>query len=63
MFLGRIAGKVRPNDSEIDAIRYLDRQRLDEEMASRPATFTPWFKQEWETLKDRYGDQLARYAM
>lgn len=63
VYLGRIDGDVRPNDSEIESIRFVSRQALDRELNERPAQFTPWFKQEWATLSRDYGDVLARYAM
>lgn len=63
VYLGRVAGDVRPNDSEIDAIRYVSMKQLDDELASQPGSFTPWFKQEWRTLREQYSEQLQRYAM
>ncbi|MEL7186625.1 MAG: isopentenyl-diphosphate Delta-isomerase [Pseudomonadota bacterium] len=63
VFLGRLAGEVHPNDSEIDAIRFVSRADLDAELKQTPDVFTPWFKQEWESLKSDYREQLDRYAI
>ena len=63
VFLGTLAGRVRPNDSEIESIRYISVDELDSELAESPGLFTPWFKQEWKTLREAYAEQLAAYAM
>ena len=62
VYLGRTAGDVRPNDSEVAAIRYVLPAALDAELAAQPGDFTPWFKQEWRELKTTYREQLASYC-
>ena len=62
VYLGRASAGVRPNDSEIAAIRYLSPDMLENEFAARPAAFTPWFLQEWRELTSRYREQLLRYC-
>ncbi len=63
VYLGRFDGDVRPNESEIESVRFVSREALDSELESKPQQFTPWFKQEWATLKMDYAEALARYAM
>ena len=63
VFLGALDGDVRPNDSEIESIRYVSARNLDEEFAKHPERFTPWFRKEWRTLREDYAGMLARYAM
>lgn len=63
VFVGKIDGNVRPNDSEIEAVRFVSASDLGAEFASHPERFTPWFKQEWCTLKEDYESKLSRYAM
>lgn len=63
VFLGRIDGDVRPNESEIESVRFVGNQELSREFEAQPEQFTPWFKQEWATLNRDYGDVLARYAI
>jgi len=63
VFLGRLDGDVRANDSEIESIRYVSAGNLDKELAQHPEQFTPWFKKEWRTLREDYAGTLARYAM
>jgi len=63
VFLGRIDGEVRPNDSEIESIRFISVSDLTAELAEHPQRFTPWFRQEWQTLLENYAGQLRRYAI
>ena len=63
VYLGRIDGDIRPNDSEIESIRFIPAKALDEELAAQPQQFTPWFIKEWQALKEGHAAQLARYAM
>ena len=63
VYLGNVGGDVRPNDSEIESIRFLSSVDLDREFANQPQQFTPWFKQEWRVLQRQYAEPLARYAI
>jgi isopentenyl-diphosphate delta-isomerase len=62
VFLGRSTDDMRPNDSEIAAVRYLSPAEVDEELDARSDQFTPWFRQEWQELKRNYCEQLERYC-
>lgn len=62
VYLGRTPMDVRPNDSEIAAIRFLSPEELDAEMGRHTHQFTPWFLQEWRELKENYREQLVRYC-
>lgn len=62
VFLGRAGDEIRPNDSEIAGVRYVSAAELDAEFEQHPERFTPWFKQEWRTLKRDYAEQLGRYC-
>ena len=63
VYLGKFDGEIRPNDSEIENVRFISASDLDDELVAHPLKFTPWFVQEWQTLRDTYRDALARYAM
>ena len=63
VFLGNVVGEVQANESEIKSTRYISADALDAEFLELPEQFTPWFKQEWRTLKNDYAEQLARYAI
>ena len=62
VFLGKASDALRPNDSEIAAIRYVSPAALDEGFRSQPDSFTPWFRQEWRELTSNYREQLGRYC-
>ena len=62
VYLGRVTGDVRPNDSEIAGIRFVPARALDAALSDQHGRFTPWFKQEWRELVRKYGEQLARYC-
>lgn len=62
VYLGRIRGTVRPNDSEIESIRYVSARLLGAELEEYPGRFTPWFKQEWQALNEDYRARLSRYC-
>ncbi len=63
VLLGNIDPAVEVNESEIQATRFISAIDLDAEFAEEPQQFTPWFKQEWQTLRSDYREQLSRYAM
>ncbi len=63
VFLGKLDGSICPNDSEIEAVRSISAHDLDAELVAQPERFTPWFIEEWQTLRETYGEVLARYAM
>ena len=62
VFLGRVAGEVRPNDHEIDSIRFVSAGKLEDEMSAAPDSFTPWFRLEWHELKRKHANRLQRYC-
>lgn len=58
VYVGRATSAVHPNTSEISDWRWIAPAALDAEMASEPRHFTPWFKLEWNRLKDEFPDRL-----
>ena len=62
VFLGRLSDEPRPNLSEIATLRRVRSAELDEELNTAPETFTPWFRLEWQTLKERHATPLSAYA-
>ncbi len=61
VYLGRIDGFVDFNRNEIEAVRFISPDALDEEFEQKPDTLTPWFKMEWHALRTDHGDRLAKY--
>lgn len=62
VYLGRCDNDVVANRSEIEAVRFLDRQALGQELQVAPRLFTPWFKMEWDCLNNEHAETLARYT-
>lgn len=62
VYLGRVSGTVTPNATEVDAIRYLSAAALDAELETHPDSFTPWFKLEWQALKNDHRDELRAFS-
>jgi isopentenyl-diphosphate delta-isomerase len=63
VYLGRIVSDVRPNDSEIEAVRFVSARQMDDELAQYPERITPWCHQEWGELTGTYRQQLSRYCV
>ena len=61
VYLGRCTQDVRPNVTEIEAIRFVSAEELDAEFGERADSFTPWFKQEWAELNNQYKNSLSAY--
>lgn len=61
VYLGRSQDEVRPNETEIDEIRFLAPAVLEQEMAATPEEFTPWFRQEWDCLRAEHTAVLESY--
>lgn len=62
VYLGRTDDDVRANESEIQAVRYVAPADLEYELTESPEHFTPWFRMEWQELRDKYADQLDKYV-
>jgi len=62
VYLGRVNGRVQPNESEIASVRFVSAGNVAQELANSADRFTPWFKQEWHELTNNYPERLARYC-
>jgi len=62
VYLGWTADDVYANENEIRAVRYVDPAILERELADFPERFTPWFRMEWQELRDSYAGQLDKYV-
>lgn len=62
VLLGFLENGPTANETEIEALRFVSADQLEEEFESRPEQFTPWFKMEWQRLNDEFPDVLARYT-
>ena len=62
VFLGRLDDEATRNETEIEALRYVSADQLEEEFQTEPERFTPWFKLEWQRLTGEFAETLARYT-
>jgi isopentenyl-diphosphate delta-isomerase len=62
VFLGFLENEAAANETEIEALRFISADQLDDEFRTIPESFTPWFKMEWQRLNDEFPDVLARYT-
>jgi isopentenyl-diphosphate delta-isomerase len=44
--------------AEIASWRFISVAALEDELATNPDQFTPWFKLEWAHIKDNYLDRI-----
>ena len=59
VFVGRCDDEPKPNPNEIAAWRWVSAQSLDRELGDNAEAFTPWCRQEWDALRERYADALS----
>jgi isopentenyl-diphosphate delta-isomerase len=62
VFIGSSNHPISVNLNEIAEWRYISLTQLNHELISQPQEFTPWFKLEWQQLRDRYRLQLQQYC-
>lgn len=59
VYIGRHAGPVAVNETEIMAWRWISKTALANELETNPQQYTPWFKLEWQSLISDFADRLA----
>lgn len=62
VFLGRLKQQAVANETEIEALRFIGTDTLNEEIDAHGERFTPWFKMEWQRLNQEYSDRLLHYT-
>ncbi|MEL7309950.1 MAG: hydroxymethylglutaryl-CoA reductase, degradative [Pseudomonadota bacterium] len=62
VYVGRLTGSVRPNKTEVADWRFVSPEAVDAMIANAPDTLTPWFKMEWQKLRESFGDRLRELA-
>jgi len=51
---------ITPHPNEVKAWQWFDCSDVDKWLADEPASFTPWFKLEWQELRSTYQTTLHR---
>jgi isopentenyl-diphosphate delta-isomerase len=60
VYIGQTSQKPRINTTEIDEWRWISAVDLDAELAASHERFTPWFKMEWQRLREVFADKLKQ---
>jgi isopentenyl-diphosphate delta-isomerase len=61
VFIGKSNKTVETNINEIAEWKYIDPEELDKLLEDNPEEFTPWFKMEWERLRNEYWRTIQDY--
>ena len=61
VYLGRSDQPPVVNPNEIAEWKYIDLEKLDEDMALNPDNYSPWFKMEWHSIRTEYIDRLEKF--
>lgn len=62
VYLGRLLADARANKTEIEALRFVSPADLEKEFEESAQVFTPWFKLEWQRLKESHSEVLDKYT-
>lgn len=60
VYIGKSNAPVKTNENEIAAWQFMDIESLEREMQIHPEDFTPWFKMEWERMKNEYWSEIEK---
>lgn len=58
VYIGVTDDEPEPNANEISDHRWIAPGELDAEMDATPERFTPWFRMEWERVREAYRSKL-----
>jgi isopentenyl-diphosphate delta-isomerase len=58
VYFGRYSGPVDVNLSEIADWRHVGVVELEAELSEAPESFTPWFKMEWQHIRENFLDKM-----
>ena len=62
VYVGTTDAEPLVNTTEVANWRWIAPSALDEELAATPQRFTPWFKLEWQALRDTHRKRLRRLS-
>ena len=60
VYVGQTSQNPTINTTEIDEWRWISADDLDAELAATQDQFTPWFKLEWQRLREEFADRLEQ---
>ncbi len=62
IYAGQCSDTPTANSNEVESMRFVAPDDIDYEMQEQPEQFTPWFKLEWERVRELYVGSLLRKA-
>ncbi len=60
VYVGKTDEPPNINPTEIAAIKYISPDDLEKEMERQPEQFTPWFKMEWERIRNEFWPKVQQ---
>ena len=61
VFVGKSNDPVITNPNEIEDCRYISVEDLDRKIRENPDQYTPWFKMEWERMRNEFREDILQY--
>lgn len=58
VYVGKSNQTIKTNPHEISEWRFIDADELEKEIKEFPERFTPWFKMEWERLRNEHWEHI-----
>ena len=58
VYVGRYDGKINANTNEVAAWRWIPSAEIETELRQAAANYTPWFKLEWQRLREDFAAQI-----
>jgi isopentenyl-diphosphate delta-isomerase len=58
VYVGKSNQTIKTNPNEISEWRFIDPEKLEQEIKEFPDRFTPWFKMEWERLRSEHWGRI-----
>ena len=62
VFVGHCDDAADLNPNEVNELRYVAPDVLDQEMEAEPEKFSPWFKMEWKKLRTDHWAQIEKLS-
>ncbi len=62
VYVGRSHGEVSANETEVEDWRFVAPADIDSELTRHPERFTPWFRLEWQRLRNDFAGELHALA-
>jgi isopentenyl-diphosphate delta-isomerase len=59
VYIGTTDAPIVANPGEIAAWRYIDLAELDRDIKAHPEIYTPWFKMEWQRIRENHLKELS----